>query len=65
MNLKKEDAVPRVSWGKFYPSGEKVLIPFNIQVNHMFVDGIHVGRFFEFLHEEIRTLVMSGLNGSD
>jgi chloramphenicol O-acetyltransferase type A len=57
MNLSKDDAVPRVSWGKFYQSGEKVLIPFNVRVNHMFVDGIHVGQFFQHLHEEIRTLV--------
>ena len=53
LSLRKEDAIPRVSWGKVYMSGENALLPYNVQVNHVFVDGIHVGRFFEALKDEL------------
>ena len=51
ISLNKNDAVPRISWGKYYPEGEKVLLPYSVQVNHAFVDGIHVGRFKDILEE--------------
>ena len=54
MSLKKEDCIPRISWGKFAQADEKVLLPFNIQVNHIFIDGVHVGQYYEKLHELIR-----------
>jgi len=53
MSLRKDDAMPRVSWGRFFERDGKTLLPFNIQVNHLFVDGLHVGRFFEKLDAEI------------
>lgn len=53
INLKKEDAIPRVSWGKYYRHGEVVLMPFNIQVNHLFVDGVHLGKFKEILDDKL------------
>lgn len=49
INLKREDAIPRISWGKYYNNAGKVLLPYNIQVNHMFVDGYHLGLFKEQL----------------
>jgi chloramphenicol O-acetyltransferase type A len=54
LSLKKEDAIPRISWGKFYESNGRTLLPLNIQVNHIFIDGIHVGKFLDLLQEEIR-----------
>ncbi len=54
MSLKKEDCIPRISWGKFSEADGKVLLPFNIQVNHVFIDGVHVGQFYQTLHELIR-----------
>lgn len=53
MSLKKEDAIPRISWGKIHPMSDRMLLPYNIQVNHMFADGIHVGWFFEELEKQI------------
>lgn len=47
MSLKKEDAIPRISWGKFYAVKKRIQLPYIIQVNHIFVDGLHLGRFFE------------------
>jgi chloramphenicol O-acetyltransferase type A len=57
MSLKKEDAIPRITWGKIHVSENKMLLPYNIQVNHMFVDGIHVGYFFEELNCQIKDIL--------
>lgn len=51
INLRKDDAVPRISWGKYYRQGDKVLLPYSVQVNHALTDGVHVGRYVEKLQE--------------
>jgi len=53
----KYDAIPRITWGKYYADGTRTILPYNIQVNHMFVDGLHVGRFYENLIAETARLV--------
>ncbi len=53
INLKREDANPRISWGKYYNKAGRLLLPYNIQVNHMFVDGYHLGLFKEQLDDII------------
>jgi chloramphenicol O-acetyltransferase type A len=54
LSLRREDSIPRISWGKYFTKGKRVLLPFNIQVNHIFIDGLHVGKFYQLIHEEIR-----------
>lgn len=56
-SLNKEDAMPRVSWGKMHERNGKTVLPYNIRVNHIFIDGLHVGRFYECLVEEVQKLV--------
>jgi len=51
MNLIKEDSIPRISWGKYFSEGERMLLPFSVQVNHALIDGIHVGKYVELLQE--------------
>lgn len=51
INLRKEDAVPRISWGKYFKQEDKVLLPFSVQVHHAFADGSHVGAYVEKLQE--------------
>jgi len=55
ISLRKDDAVPRISWGKYYKEGDKILLPFSVQVNHAFADGIHVGRYIERLQNYLNT----------
>ncbi len=43
------DSIPRISWGKTKLSGDRVMLPFSVQVNHAFVDGYHIGRLNEEL----------------
>lgn len=45
----KDDAVPRLSWGKYYERDGRVLLPFNVQAHHSFVDGDHMGEYLETL----------------
>lgn len=60
LSLNRGDGIPRITWGKIFAAGDRELLPFNIQVNHMFVDGLHVGRFFQHLDAEIARFCAGG-----
>lgn len=49
ISLNRNDSVPRISWGKYYQQGEKILLPFSVQTHHALVDGIHVGKYVQQL----------------
>lgn len=49
ISINRNDAVPRISWGKYFEQDGKVLLPFSVQVHHAFVDGLHVGQYFQKL----------------
>jgi len=59
ITINRNDSVPRISWGKYFEQEGKTLLPFSVQVHHAFVDGVHVGQYFEKLqtylnNQEIR-----------
>ncbi len=56
MKLDRIDSVPRLSWGKYFEDGTRTMLPYSVQVNHAFVDGIHIGRFFDALRENFEGL---------
>lgn len=41
------DWVPRFAWGRYYPAGDRVLIPLEVQGHHALMDGLHLGRYFQ------------------
>lgn len=41
------DSMPRFAWGRFCGSSESAQMPMNVQVHHGFIDGVHLGRFFD------------------
>jgi len=49
ISINRNDSVPRISWGKYFEQDGKILLPFSVQVHHAFVDGIHIGQYFEKL----------------
>lgn len=49
--MNKEDSIPRISFGKYFYQDNKILLPYSIQVNHMLLDGVHVGKYMERLQE--------------
>lgn len=50
------DSNPKISWGKYFDQGDRVLVPFSVQVHHGLMDGFHVGRYFEELQRVVEEL---------
>ncbi len=52
---KKDNATPLFDWGKYYEKDGKLMMPISVQVHHSFVDGIHIGKFVEFLQDYLNS----------
>lgn len=50
-NWRREDSVPKISFGKFTRENERTLMPFSVEVHHALVDGLHVGRYVARIEE--------------
>jgi len=48
-----DDSFPRVAWGKFYERDGRWFMPVNAQVHHALADGIHMGKFYQFVQETL------------
>lgn len=55
-NFDPDDAVPRIAWGKYAQEGDRKVLHISMELNHRFVDGLHVGRFHETLESLIAAL---------
>lgn len=51
-----EDSIPRIGWGKFSEENGRRILGISVEVNHRFVDGIHIARFSDALQEEIQKI---------
>ena len=51
-----DDAVPRIAWGKYVEEAGRKKLALSMEVNHRFVDGLHIGRFHEALDAGIAAL---------
>ena len=47
------DAIPRINWGKYTERDKRLMLNVTFTANHRFIDGYHIGRFFEELQKEI------------
>ena len=52
-NFDPDDAVPRIAWGRYAQEGDRTVLHISLELNHRFVDGLHVGRF----HQELTKLI--------
>jgi chloramphenicol O-acetyltransferase type A len=50
-NWRREDSVPKISFGKFVRENDRLLMPFSVEVHHALVDGLHVGRYVARIEE--------------
>lgn len=50
-NWRREDSVPKISFGKFSQENGRTLMPFSVEVHHALVDGLHVGRYVTRMEE--------------
>lgn len=55
INFNKNDSVPRLAWGKYFEENSRMLLPYSVQVNHAFADGIHIAKFKEILESALNS----------
>lgn len=46
-NWRREDSVPKITFGKYYADAGRLRIPVSVEVHHGLMDGVHVGRWLE------------------
>lgn len=50
----RDDAVPRITWGKYFEDKNRILMPIAIHVNHALIDGIHIAQYIESLENYLK-----------
>ena len=55
-NLDPDDAIPRIAWGKYIDVNGRKQLHISLEINHRFIDGVHLGRFNEELCRLIEEL---------
>ena len=53
-NWGREDAVPKIAFGRIDAEGERRWMPMSVEVHHALMDGLHVGRFVEGFEAALR-----------
>lgn len=51
--MRREDSVPKLTFGKRYAEGGAWYVPVCVEVHHALVDGIDVGEFFERFQDHL------------
>ena len=52
----RDDAIPRIAWGKFVEENGRLTLGMSVEVNHRFVDGADIGAFAKRLEDMITEL---------
>jgi chloramphenicol O-acetyltransferase type A len=47
------DSNPRITWGKYFTQGTRILMPVSVLCHHGLVDGMHIAAFYQLLDREI------------
>ena len=47
------DSNPRITFGKYFTQGERVLMPVTLLCNHALVDGRHIAAFYHGMEREL------------
>lgn len=50
-NLGKPDSIPKLTFGKYFKEGGKLLLPLHVNAHHALMDGYHVGKYFEIFQK--------------
>ncbi len=50
-NFARPCSIPKVSFGKYFKEGERLLLPVCVNGHHGLMDGAHVGNYFELFQE--------------
>ncbi len=46
-----EDSTPKIVFGKYERTGDRLMMPVSIEVHHALMDGVHVARYFSLLEK--------------
>jgi chloramphenicol O-acetyltransferase type A len=46
-NWRREDSVPKISFGRIDADGPRLWLPLSVEVHHALMDGLHVGRYVQ------------------
>lgn len=46
-NWGREDAVPKIAFGRLQAEGDRLWLPFSVEVHHALLDGLHLGRYVQ------------------
>ena len=52
----RDDAIPRITWGKYVETNGRETLGMSLEVNHRFIDGYHLGQFYQKLQASIDAL---------
>ena len=52
----RDDAVPRIAWGRYVEQNGRLKLGLSVEVNHRFIDGLHIGQFVRALEGLIAAL---------
>lgn len=52
----RDDSIPRVAWGKYRDEDGRKLLTISLELNHRFLDGLHIAQFVQRLDAIIRSL---------
>ena len=45
----RDDTVPRIAWGRYVEQNGRLKLGLSLEVNHRFIDGLHIGQFVQAL----------------
>lgn len=54
MHHTPSDSIPRITWGKYFEAGGRVLLPLGVQAHHAVVDGSDLGRYYQLIEKYFR-----------
>lgn len=54
--LDQDDNIPRITWGRYGEENGRKKLGMSVEVNHRFIDGLHLGKFYEKLQADIDAL---------
>lgn len=46
-NFSRPDSIPKITFGKLFSDGGKLLLPVAVNGHHSLMDGLHVGKYYE------------------
>ena len=52
----RDDNIPRICWGKYVAHNGRETLGMSLEVNHRFLDGYHLGQFYQKLQSSIDAL---------